>query len=99
MRAMQTIVLPAGWGHHMAPAATLLDGLGSPILWWGSAGALLLAACLTLPSRPRLAVPLAAVAALLLAIACNGLVDDAYIQFRYAAHLAAGDGPVFNPGE
>jgi hypothetical protein len=25
--------------------------------------------------------------------------DDAFISFRYARHLAAGDGPVFNPGE
>lgn len=34
-----------------------------------------------------------------MAIACDGLVDDAYIQFRYAGNLAAGAGPVFNPGE
>ena len=27
------------------------------------------------------------------------LTDDAYIYFRYAANLAAGLGPVFNPGE
>lgn len=29
----------------------------------------------------------------------GSLIDDAYIFFRYADHLLAGDGPVFNPGE
>src|SRR5206468_3388663 len=41
----------------------------------------------------------AAAASFLLGVAANGLVDDAFIQFRYAANLAAGHGPVFNPGE
>ena len=27
------------------------------------------------------------------------MIDDAWISFRYAAHLATGDGLVFNPGE
>ncbi len=47
---------------------------------------------------------------LLFALACLGLFawgverhafvgDDAYIAFRYADHLAAGIGPVWNPGE
>ena len=44
-------------------------------------------------------VVIAAAAAFALAVACDGLVDDAYIQFRYAANWAAGVGPVFNPGE
>ncbi len=83
----------------MAPAATLLDGLGPAMLWWAGAALLLLAGCLLLRSRPRLSAALGLAATLSLAIACNGLVDDAYIQFRYAANLAAGLGPVFNPGE
>jgi arabinofuranosyltransferase len=29
----------------------------------------------------------------------HGPIDDAYISFRYARHLAAGQGLVFNPGE
>lgn len=29
----------------------------------------------------------------------GSLIDDAYIFFRYADHLLAGHGPVFNPGE
>jgi len=40
--------------------------------------------------------------ALLLVLACGFwpyTVDDAYITFRYSRNLAAGLGPVFNPGE
>lgn len=48
-----------------------------------------------------------AIPLLLLALAYGGsravldadLVDDAYIFLRYAANVAAGHGPVFNPGE
>jgi len=29
----------------------------------------------------------------------SSIIDDAYIVFRYADHLVAGAGPVFNPGE
>jgi arabinofuranosyltransferase len=83
----------------MAPAATLLDGLGSPMVWWAAAVLLLLAGCLLLVSRPRLSVALAVAGGLALGIASNGLVDDAYIQFRYASNLADGHGPVFNRGE
>ena len=42
-------------------------------------------------------------AALAFAIAClryrDSVIDDAFIVFRYADHLIAGLGPVFNPGE
>src|SRR6267142_102883 len=96
---MQTVLLPAGWERHMAPAATLLDGLGTPWVWWGAAVLLLFAGCLLLLSRPRLSVSLAVAGGLALGIASNGLVDDAYIQFRYATNLADGHGAVFNPGE
>lgn len=50
----------------------------------------------------RLALALAAVVALLLAwrVAHYDLmVDDAFISFRYAENLIAGDGLVYNPGE
>ena len=96
---MQTVALPPGWEHHAAPVATLLEGCGPPILWWASAVLLLAAALLLLEKRPGLSTILAVLSALVLGIACNGLVDDAYIQFRYAANLAAGHGPVFNAGE
>src|SRR2546422_763411 len=96
---MQTVLLPAGWERHMAPAATLLDGLGPPWVFWVAAVLLLLAGCLLLVSRPRLSVALAVAGGLALGIASNGLVDDAYIQFRYATNLADGHGPVFNAGE
>ena len=39
------------------------------------------------------------IALLVLAFSYVGLVDDAYISFRYSHNLAAGDGLVFNPGE
>jgi hypothetical protein len=46
---------------------------------------------------------LLAVAALAFVLACAGfrdsVIDDAFIVFRYADHLLAGHGPVFNPGE
>src|SRR5258706_3245245 len=96
---MQTVTLPAGWEHHAAPAATLFDGCGSPWILWALAALILLAGLLCMRARPWLAVMAAVLATLLLGVAANGLVDDAYIQFRYAANLAAGQGPVFNPGE
>jgi arabinofuranosyltransferase len=50
--------------------------------------------------RPALALGLLAVAFVALAWHLRGpLLDDAYIVFRYADHLLAGHGPVFNPGE
>jgi hypothetical protein len=96
---MQTVVLASGWEHHQAPAATLLDGLGPPLLWWGVAVVLLAGGLLLLDRRPAWSVVLALLATPALGIATNGLVDDAYIQFRYADNLAEGHGPVFNPGE
>ncbi len=97
--SLQTVAMPAGWEHHAAPAATLLDGLGSPLAWWGISAVLIAAGIALRRRRPCLAVSLAVAASLTLALAANGLVDDAYIQFRYAANLAAGHGPVFNAGE
>lgn len=47
--------------------------------------------------RPHLLIPLAAIAARLLA--GPRTIDDAYITFRYAANLLAGNGLVYNPGE
>ncbi|HYS04620.1 MAG TPA: hypothetical protein VEW47_05445 [Candidatus Dormibacteraeota bacterium] len=96
---MDQVTLPPGWEHHAAPAATLFDPLGPSIAWWATGAILSLAAFVLLTARPRLSLALALLSALALAIAANGLVDDAYIQFRYAANLAAGRGPVFNPGE
>jgi arabinofuranosyltransferase len=93
------VVLPAGWETANAPVANTLSGWGAPLGWWLLA-LLLLAVGLALAShRPRWSLVLAAGAALALGIAANGLVDDAYIQFRYAANLAAGNGMVFNAGE
>jgi len=80
-------------------AATLLDGLGSPWLWWLGGAWLVALAWLWHGRRPELATGLGVVAALALAVAANGLVDDAYIQFRYAHNLATGRGAVFNAGE
>jgi hypothetical protein len=57
------------------------------------------------PGRPGRAAPwigLAAGAAYVAARAWQWrgwFMDDAFIGFRYAAHLAAGEGVVFNPGE
>lgn len=99
---MEHAVVPPAWVDAHAPVATLLAPLHPHWPWWGAA-LLLLGLALRLARRgvPRqpLAVTFAALAATALAIACDGLVDDAYIQFRYAAHWAAGEGPVFNPGE
>ena len=54
-------------------------------------------------SGARLDVGLGIAAAMLLGVAAlsfsGTIVDDAYISFRYARHLAMGDGLVFNPGE
>ena len=67
-----------------------------PRLGWGTTGTLE-----TDEQRPRWALPfLAALAPLiLLAWRFDFLVDDAFITFRYAENLAAGNGLVFNPGE
>jgi len=93
------IVLPPQWESAMAPVATMLTCLGPPFAWW-IAGALLLAGGIVLAARRPAWVPaVAAVATLALGVATDGLVDDAYIQFRYAANLAGGAGPVFNAGE
>ncbi|HEX9668193.1 MAG TPA: hypothetical protein VGC93_01805, partial [Thermoanaerobaculia bacterium] len=59
-------------------------------------------------SRPPVRAGLAAVALVAaLAVYATGCwlvwrqtpIDDAYISFRYARNLAAGEGLVFNPGE
>lgn len=51
----------------------------------------------------RAGVWLVGVAAVLALTAClrvdGGLIDDAYITYRYAANLAGGQGMVYNPGE
>ena len=96
---MEPVLLPDGFTRASATVATLLEPLGNSLAWWLSAVVLLVAAVLLARRRTGLAVAAAVVASLAFAIACDGLVDDAYIQFRYAANLAAGHGPVFNPGE
>jgi|GEM_PF-2110009 len=96
---MEQVVIPPAWVESHAPVATLLPPLAPHWVWWVGASGLLVAALLLSRRRQTHAVVVAALAALALAIAGDGLVDDAYIQFRYAAHLAAGHGPVFNPGE
>ncbi len=94
-----TILLPAGWEAAHAPVATALARCGPSLAWW-LVGAKLLAAGIALASRrPDWSLALAVAAALALGVSTDGLVDDAYIQFRHAANLAAGSGPVFNPGE
>lgn len=94
-----TILLPAGWEAAHAPVATALARCGPSLGWW-LVGAVLLAAGIALASRrPDWSLALAVAAALALGFSTDGLVDDAYIQFRHAANLAAGNGPVFNPGE
>ncbi len=96
---MPTVWLPRGWEAATAPIATLLAPLGSHWLWF-LLGVTLLGAALVYSKRsPAAAVVVATVGGLALAVAADGLVDDAYIQFRYAANLVAGNGPVFNPGE
>jgi arabinofuranosyltransferase len=96
---VDTVVLPAGWERHAATTATLFDPLGPSLAWWGTAALLLVAAVGLSERRPRLSLALALCATPILAISANGLLDDAYIQFRYAANLAGGLGPVFNAGE
>lgn len=49
--------------------------------------------------RPLGLAVCAAASAVLCWAYSGSLVDDAYIVFRYADHLLAGMGPVFNPGE
>lgn len=96
---VEQVSYPQGWESHAAPVATLFEALGPSALWW-LAGAILLGLGFAFSRRrPVLAIGLAAAAAFVLAVAADGLVDDAYIQFRFAANLAAGHGPVFNPGE
>ena len=96
---VESVTYPPGWESHAAPVATLLEILGPSALWW-LIGAILLGFGFAFSvRRPVLAIGLAAAAAFALAVAADGLVDDAYIQFRFAANLAAGHGPVFNPGE
>jgi hypothetical protein len=96
---MEPVLLPVGFTRASATVATLLEPLGHPLAWWLAALVMLAAAVLLSRRRAGLATALAVVASLAFAVACDGLVDDAYIQFRYAANLAAGAGPVFNPGE
>lgn len=96
---MEHAVVPAPWVETHAPVATLLAPFSPHWPWWAVAVVLLCTALILTTRRTPLAVGLAALAATALAIAGDGLVDDAYIQFRYAHHLAAGHGPVFNPGE
>ena len=99
---MEHAVIPPAWVDTHAPVASLLAPLHPHWPWWAAA-LLLFTLALLLARRGSgchpLAVALAALGATALAIACDGLVDDAYIQFRYAAHWAAGEGPVFNPGD
>jgi hypothetical protein len=96
---MEPVLLPVGFTRTGATVATLLEPLGPPLAWWLAAIVLLAVAVLLSRRRAGLAAALAVAASLALGIACDGLVDDAYIQFRYAANLATGAGPVFNPGE
>ncbi len=96
---MTPLMLPDGFTRGSATVATLFEALGEPLAWWVAGLVLLVAAALVSRRRDGFAVALAAAASLALGVACDGLVDDAYIQFRYAANLAAGEGPVFNPGE
>lgn len=58
-------------------------------------------ASMTPPRAPRWTAGVAAALALVLALAWrfNFLVDDAFISFRYARHLAQGHGLVWNLGE
>jgi hypothetical protein len=48
-------------------------------------------------ARPELLIPLLAI--VLRVVAGPRVIDDAYIIFRYAQNLLAGNGFVFNPGE
>lgn len=95
---LEVIHLPARWEESTAMVATLfdpLDGYGTT----GVAVALLITAWLLRGTKYPLSVALAALASLAIGLSSNGLVDDGYITFRYAANLAAGVGPFFNPGE
>jgi hypothetical protein len=93
------VLLPQGWEAANAPVANALSRWGAPLAWWAAAAALLATGVLLAARRPRWSLVLAAVASLALGVAADGLVDDAYIQFRYATNLASGHGMVFNPGE
>lgn len=96
---MEFIAFPPPWERHAAPVATWLDSLGSPLGWWGLAALCLGVATWLCRRRQSLAVGLAAAGATALALSVNTVLDDAYIQFRYAAQLAEGHGFVFNPGQ
>jgi arabinofuranosyltransferase len=96
---MPQVDLAAGWERASAPVALLLAPLGPAAIWFAAAATFLLVAWCLRTRRPAAGLALAVLASLALAVAADGLVDDAYIQFRYAANLAAGHGPYFNPGE
>ena len=96
---MGSLTLPVGWEMASAPVATLFEVLGPAVFWWVLALIAGITALAVMGSRPHVAVALSVLAALALGLSVDGLVDDAYIQFRYAVNLAAGHGPVFNPGE
>jgi arabinofuranosyltransferase len=93
------VLLPPGWEAAHAPVANVFSGCGPSLAWWGAAAVLLAVGLVLAAKAPRWALAAAVLAALVLGVAGNGLVDDAYIQFRYAENLAAGHGMVFNPGE
>ena len=96
---MGSLTIPVGWEAASAPVATLFEVFGPAVFWWVLALVAGITALAVMRSRPHVAVALSTLAALALGLSVDGLVDDAYIQFRYAANLAAGHGPVFNPGE
>jgi arabinofuranosyltransferase len=85
------IVLALYQHQELSPTALVLASLSGALLVAlarpGRLGAALLlpALCVALPLLPQLLG--------------GWLVDDAFISFRYAQHLVAGDGLVFNPGE
>ncbi len=93
------LLVPPGWVAAHAPVANAFAVLGSPLLWWAAAAVLLATALVLARRAPRWSLVLATLATLALGVSTNGLVDDAYIQFRYAANLASDKGMVFNPGE
>jgi len=43
---VNTVVLPSGWEHQAAPAATMFDPFGTPLVWSGAGRAALLGALL-----------------------------------------------------
>jgi hypothetical protein len=90
----------------------LADSTRTPVLWAGvaafavAAGSLLPASLRRRRGADRLGWITAAVCALLVITALrytaeydHRVIDDSYISFQYAKNWAAGNGPVFNPGE